>query len=39
MKRLAIAGQEAGVMAQLDAHEHGHDHDHDHDDNGECCGD
>ncbi|NWO09592.1 pyridoxine 5'-phosphate synthase [Chromohalobacter salexigens] len=41
MKRLAIAGQEAGVMAQIDAHEHGHEHedDHDHGDNGECCGD
>ena len=36
MKRLAIAGQEAGVMAQLDAHEH--EHDHDHDEAGGCCG-
>ncbi|WNL37475.1 pyridoxine 5'-phosphate synthase [Halomonas sp. PAMB 3264] len=34
MKRLIIAGQEAGLMAALDDHEHSHDHDHA---NG-CCG-
>lgn len=28
MKRLIIAGQEAGLMAALDAHDHDHDHDH-----------
>jgi len=26
MKRLVIAGQEAGLMAAIDAHEHDHDH-------------
>lgn len=35
MKRLIIAGQEAGLMAALDAHEHEHDHDHQH---SGCCG-
>jgi pyridoxine 5-phosphate synthase len=30
MKRLIIAGQEAGLMAALDAHDHEHEHDHDH---------
>ncbi|WP_252108560.1 MULTISPECIES: pyridoxine 5'-phosphate synthase [unclassified Halomonas] len=34
MKRLIIAGQEAGLMAALDDHEHDHYHDHA---NG-CCG-
>lgn len=34
MKRLIIAGQEAGLMAALDAHEHEHEHEHNH--NG-CC--
>ena len=39
MKRLIIAGQEAGLMAALDAHDHEHDHEHteDHVHNG-CCG-
>lgn len=36
MKRLIIAGQEAGLMAALDAHEH--EHDHDHGDSHHCCG-
>ncbi|WP_447895892.1 pyridoxine 5'-phosphate synthase [Vreelandella sp. GE22] len=40
MKRLIIAGQEAGLMAALDSHdhehEHAHDHGHDHEDG--CCG-
>lgn len=30
MKRLAIAGQEAGFVAALEEHDHDHDHDHDH---------
>lgn len=30
MKRLMIAGQEAGFVAALEAHDHDHDHDHDH---------
>ena len=34
MKRLIIAGQEAGLMAALDAHEHEHEHEHKHDG---CC--
>ncbi|WP_368448458.1 pyridoxine 5'-phosphate synthase [Cobetia amphilecti] len=44
MKRLCIAGQEAGLMAALDAHDHDHDHDHEHGDDHEhvqgsgCCG-
>ncbi|MCS2610108.1 pyridoxine 5'-phosphate synthase [Halomonas dongshanensis] len=42
MKRLTIAGQEAGLMAALDAHDHDHDddhaHAHSHDDHGHCCG-
>ena len=33
MKRLIIAGQEAGLMAALDAHEHDHDHGNGH----HCC--
>lgn len=39
MKRLIIAGQEAGLMAALDAHdlEHQHEHVEDHEHNG-CCG-
>ena len=41
MKRLIIAGQEAGLMAALDAHDHEHDHEHEHTEdhvhNG-CCG-
>ncbi|TVP43296.1 MAG: pyridoxine 5'-phosphate synthase [Halomonas sp.] len=41
MKRLVIAGQEAGLMAAIDAHEYDHDHTHaegaDHVHNG-CCG-
>ncbi|RTR05981.1 pyridoxine 5'-phosphate synthase [Halomonas nitroreducens] len=32
MKRLAIAGQEAGLLAALDEHDHAHD------DEGDCCG-
>ncbi|GEK72358.1 MULTISPECIES: pyridoxine 5'-phosphate synthase [Halomonas] len=36
MKRLAIAGQEAGFVAALDEHDHEHDHDHQAD--GSCCG-
>ncbi|MDL4862422.1 pyridoxine 5'-phosphate synthase [Halomonas elongata] len=32
MKRLAIAGQEAGLLAALDEHDHDHDHEHGHDD-------
>nr|WP_297458799.1 pyridoxine 5'-phosphate synthase [uncultured Halomonas sp.] len=35
MKRLIIAGQEAGFVASLD--EHGDGHDHDHDGAGGCC--
>lgn len=35
MKRLVIAGQEAGFVASLD--EHGDDHDHEHDEAGGCC--
>jgi pyridoxine 5-phosphate synthase len=34
MKRLTIAGQEAGFVAALDEH----DHDHEHDADGGCCG-
>lgn len=34
MKRLTIAGQEAGLMAALDAHEH----EHGHDEHQPCCG-
>ncbi|WP_311944067.1 pyridoxine 5'-phosphate synthase [Halomonas piscis] len=30
MKRLIIAGQEAGLMAALDAHDHEHEHEHEH---------
>ncbi|MDM7483013.1 MAG: pyridoxine 5'-phosphate synthase [Halomonas sp.] len=37
MKRLIIAGQEAGLMAALDAHEHEHAHD-EHDGHHGCCG-
>ncbi|MCW4152843.1 pyridoxine 5'-phosphate synthase [Halomonas sp. 18H] len=33
MKRLAIAGQEAGLLAAVEDHEHDHDHDAD----GSCC--
>ncbi|RUR32469.1 pyridoxine 5'-phosphate synthase [Vreelandella andesensis] len=36
MKRLIIAGQEAGLMAALDAHDHDHNDDHNHDHRG-CC--
>ncbi|QJQ94718.1 MULTISPECIES: pyridoxine 5'-phosphate synthase [Halomonadaceae] len=36
MKRLAIAGQEAGLLAALDEHDHEH-HDHDHIEGGSCC--
>ncbi|MCB8890092.1 pyridoxine 5'-phosphate synthase [Vreelandella malpeensis] len=36
MKRLIVAGQEAGLMAALDSHELEHDHDHAH--QGHCCG-
>jgi len=32
MKRLAIAGQEAGFVAALEEHDHDHEHAHDHDD-------
>ncbi|GAB2801367.1 pyridoxine 5'-phosphate synthase [Halomonas shantousis] len=35
MKRLAIAGQESGLMAQLDAHALDHEHGHEHQD--DCC--
>ena len=35
MKSLIIAGQEAGLMAALDAHDHDHEHGHDHHN---CCG-
>ncbi|MFG6159604.1 pyridoxine 5'-phosphate synthase [Halomonas sp. 1390] len=35
MKRLAIAGQEAGLLAALD--EHDHDHEHGPDDEAGCC--
>ncbi|MBE2168492.1 MULTISPECIES: pyridoxine 5'-phosphate synthase [unclassified Cobetia] len=42
MKRLCIAGQEAGLMAALDAHDHDHDHehgdDHEHVQGSGCCG-
>ncbi|WP_249975452.1 pyridoxine 5'-phosphate synthase [Vreelandella olivaria] len=38
MKRLIIAGQEAGLMAALDAHEHDHDHEHEHEHHNGCCG-
>ena len=31
MKRLIIAGQEAGFVASLEAHDHDHDHEHGHD--------
>ena len=34
MKRLAIAGQEAGLLAAVEDHEHDHDHEAD----GSCCG-
>ncbi|QNI02725.1 pyridoxine 5'-phosphate synthase [Halomonas sp. SH5A2] len=41
MKRLIIAGQEAGLMAALDAHDHDHEHEHE-DQHGHvhdgCCG-
>jgi pyridoxine 5-phosphate synthase len=37
MKRLAIAGQEAGLLAALDEHDHDHDHEHGHDDEAGCC--
>ncbi|MDR5899859.1 pyridoxine 5'-phosphate synthase [Halomonas vilamensis] len=35
MKRLIVAGQEAGLMAALDAHDHEHDQ---HDEHHGCCG-
>ncbi|TKD64515.1 pyridoxine 5'-phosphate synthase [Cobetia marina] len=40
MKRLCIAGQEAGLMAALDAHDHDHEHDEDHEhvQGSGCCG-
>ncbi|WP_447957849.1 pyridoxine 5'-phosphate synthase [Vreelandella sp. EE7] len=40
MKRLIIAGQEAGLMAALDSHDHEHEHahEHDHDHENGCCG-
>ncbi|KFF50439.1 pyridoxine 5'-phosphate synthase [Gammaproteobacteria bacterium MFB021] len=31
MKRLMVAGQEAGLVAQLESYDEDHDHDHDHD--------
>ncbi|MFJ5539882.1 pyridoxine 5'-phosphate synthase [Vreelandella titanicae] len=37
MKRLIIAGQEAGLMAALDAHDHEHENHSEHVHNG-CCG-
>jgi pyridoxine 5-phosphate synthase len=37
MKRLIIAGQEAGLMAALDAHDHEHEEQHGHVHDG-CCG-
>ncbi|OAZ96019.1 pyridoxine 5'-phosphate synthase [Halomonas sp. G11] len=37
MKRLIIAGQEAGLMAALDAHDHEHEEQHGHGHDG-CCG-
>ena len=30
MKRLMVAGQESGLVAQIESFEHDHDHDHDH---------
>ena len=41
MKRLTIAGQEAGLMAALDAHDHEHEHEHEHTEDHVhhgCCG-
>ncbi|MYL24509.1 pyridoxine 5'-phosphate synthase [Halomonas alkaliantarctica] len=38
MKRLMVAGQEAGLMAALDAHDHEHDHDEGSEHHGGCCG-
>ncbi|NYS61424.1 pyridoxine 5'-phosphate synthase [Vreelandella salicampi] len=38
MKRLIVAGQEAGLMAALDAHDHDHDHDEDSGHHNGCCG-
>ena len=41
MKRLTIAGQEAGLMAALDAHDHEHNHEHEHTEDHVhhgCCG-
>ncbi|MCL7928795.1 pyridoxine 5'-phosphate synthase [Halomonas llamarensis] len=36
MKRLIVAGQEAGLMVALDAHDHDHDEDSEH--HNDCCG-